>query len=401
MHMLSAKRQTNRIAALATAALPPEMLVPELVIALQQAIGTDAALPAVFAHHPSDGPIDQFTVWRGAEGSIDALRALLGAGIWPAPSTIPSVQRLMTERLGCSVYAAPLWGEGCTEDGPWEPLWRERNIRHGFYLAAFAPSGRVCVALMSRAPESPAFSKSDIALGEASARYIASCIDRRPDVRATCDTLVNEIPVAFAADDSLSSLGVGGPEQLRDLCGGGPNAVALARALLESAAARFRQEVSAGAASTNADPAMPSMLGGADDETAFRQGNFRLMMNTRTRLPHTIELAHTDHGSFDLLVAASNDLQSGKLLVLGTLRRRVPRLLAVVRGLIASDAPGREMELAMQLCTGASLPEAAHVLGISTTSVRTLLSRLAGRFHTTGRDRIVEEIVKVGQAVLR
>ena len=399
--MTSVKRLTSRVAALASAPLAPEMLVPELLIALQNTIGTDALLPAVLVHDAKMGPLQEFVVWRGSEFT-DAVRGLLSAGIWPAPSSIPSVQKLMSERLSRSVYAAPLWGEGCAEEGPWGPLWRDRNVRHGYYLAAFAPSGRVCVALMSRGPSSPAFTASDIARGEATARLVARAVDACPVTALPCDTLVTEVPLAFSVDGTLGTVGVGGPELLRDLGGGGSDATARGREIVERAAARFRDAIlTESGEAQHRFPDVPRTIGGPEEEAAFRQGNFKLMLDARTRIPRTIELAQHEQGLFELKVAASNSMATGGMQVLGTLRRRVPRLLTVVRGLVELAAPGREIELAMQLCTGASLPDAAHVLGISPTSAKTLVSRLATRVGTTGQERVVDALAQVGSAVLR
>ena len=377
------------------------MLVPELLIALQNAIGTDAILPAVLVHDAGMGPVHEFVVWRGSEFS-DAVRGLLRAGIWPAPSTIPSVQKLMSERLSRSVFAAPLWGEGCAEDGPWAPLWRDRNVRHGYYLAAFAPSGRVCVALMSRGSTSPAFTAADSALGEATARLIARAVDARPVALLPCDTLVAEVPLAFSVDGTLGTIGVGGPELLRDLGAGGSEASAKGREIVEQAAARFRDSILAESAEAlQRLPVGPYLVGGPEDEAAFRRGNFTLMQDTRTRRPRTIQLVQHEQGAFELKVAASNSVDTGGMQVLGTLRRRVPRLLTVVRGLVELAAPGREIELAMQLCAGVSLPDAAHALGMSPTSAKTLVSRLASRVGTTGQERVVDALAQVGCSVLR
>lgn len=399
--MPSVKRLTSRIAALATAPLAPELLVPELLVALQKAIGTDGVLPAVFVHDADMGALHEFVVWRGSE-FVDAARGMLRAGIWPAPSTIPSVQALMSGRLARSVYAAPLWGEGCDEDGPWVPLWRERNVRHGYYLAAVAPSGRVCVALMSRGAASPAFTAEDIALGEASAHLIARAVDLRPSLQLPCDSVVAEVPLAFAADGSLATIGVGGPEQLRDLGGGGAGASASGRAMVERAAAHFRDSILADSAQVSlASDVSPHTLGGSSDEAAFRRGNFTLMQRTVTRMPRTIELAQHEHGAFELQLVGSNAVDTGGLHVLGTLRRRVPRVLVVVRGLLECPVPGREAALAIRLSIGATLPEAAQSLGMSAASARTLVSRLAARVGTTGQDRMLDALAQLGRTVLR
>lgn len=399
--MASIKRLAGRIAALSTAPLTPEMLVPELLVALQQALGTNGVLPAVLVHDTAMGALHEFTVWRGSE-FVDAAREMLRLGIWPAPSSIPSVQTLMTTRLARSVFAAPLWGEGCTEDGPWVPLWRERNVRHGYYLAAFAPSGRVCVALMSRGANLPSFTNADLALGEAVAHLVARAVDIRPPALLPCDTVVAEVPLAFGTDGSLSAMGVGAPEQLRDLGGGGSSAMATARELVERAAAQFRDAIlQDGAASAAALPLASQWLGGSEEDAAFRRGNFALMQNNRTRMPHTLALLQNPHGAFELQVAASNAIDSGGLQVLGTLRRRVPRLLTVLRGLIEVAAPGREIELAIHLCAGTSVPDAALALGMSTTTARTLVDRLAMRVSTSGQERVLEALAQVGRAVLR
>ena len=52
-----------------------------------------------------------------------------------------------------------------------------------------------------------------------------------------CDTLVAEVPLGFSVDGALGTIGVGGSELLRDLGGGGSEATAKGREIVERAAA--------------------------------------------------------------------------------------------------------------------------------------------------------------------
>ena len=278
--MAASKRLINRLAALARAPLCAEQLAPELVITLQRAIGTDGALPVVLMTAPGREPMHAFSVWRGAESNTDELRALLQAGVWPGPSSLPSPQRMVTEKLPRTVYAAPLWGDGCDENSPWEPLWRERHVRHGYYLVEVAPSGRTVVALLSRRPASPAFNRSDIAQGEAVVRFIANAADR---TGASPNTLLAaEVPITFDGDGKLASIGMGGPELLRDLGGGRDGARAEGRRRVESAVTRY---VDAVLAHPSATVTKDTFVAGPPEDSAFKRSHFALMFDGRARVP--------------------------------------------------------------------------------------------------------------------
>ncbi len=81
---------------------------------------------------------------------VPELAIALQLGVWPGPSSLPGLQRILSEPLPRSVYAAALWGEGCNEDGPWVALWRNRHVRHGCYLVAFTSTGSAVAVLLSR-----------------------------------------------------------------------------------------------------------------------------------------------------------------------------------------------------------------------------------------------------------
>ncbi len=392
------KRLTGRVAALVNAPLPAEMLVPELAIALQRAVGTDGALPIVLTTDPAQEPPHAFRVWRGAETNTDELRGLLQLGVWPGPSTLPSLQHLLREPAPRSVYAAALWGEGCNEDGPWVPLWRERQVRHGYYLVAFTAAGSVVAVLLSRRPASAAFTAHDIAAGTDLVRFITAVANRAAQQELVCDVVADEAPIAVSAACRMTSLGIGGPELLRDLGGGGDGARAQGRYLVEHAARRFHAAVlDQPSVATVAAAVTPT----PEEDAVFMRNHFSLVMDGRARTPRKERVATTVFGTFELQLVASNDLQTGATQILGTLRRLVPRSLAVVRALVETDAPGREIELALQLVTGKSLTEISEALGVAPASAKTLLRRLGDRFGASGREHVVQAMVQRGSAVIR
>ena len=395
----SAKRVTSRLAALASAPLAQELLVPEVLIALRDAIGTDDFLPYVLATDALHEANDAFRVWRGSENNTDELRALLRAGLWPAPPTIPSLQRLMRERMPRSVFTAPLFGDDAADEGPWSPLWRARGVRHGYYLVAFADdgaaaSGRAIVALLSRGAASPPFSAADIALGEATSRILARTLARPAPVAGANDTLVAESVLTFDAACAIASLGVGGAELLRDADGGGPGAGLEARARVEAAARRYAALLSIDAPDAGSTSAtLP--------DAGFRRGHLQLMRRQAARAVHVEPLGTNAKGAFAARLAPSVDTATGEVRILGTLQQRAPRMLALVRGLVAIDAPGRELQLALRLGAGDALGDAARVLGLAVSSAKTLMSRLAARVDDSGREHLIDRITEIGATMTR
>ena len=396
----SAKRFIGRLAALATAPLAHELLVPELLVALRQAIGTDDFLPYVLATDPQREASDEFRVWRGSENNTDELRLLLRAGLWPAPPSIPNLQQLMRERLPRCVFTAPLWGDDPADDGPWSPLWRARGVRHGYYLVAFADDGepapgRAIVALLSRGPSSPPFTAADIAVGEATSRIVARTIAQPSPAAGTNDTLVAESALTFDASCSIASLGIGGAELLRDADGGGPGAGRRARARVEEAARRYAARLASNLPDEGSSAA-------ALPDAGFRRGHLQLMRNRNARAAQVETLGTNAKGAFTARLAPTVDTATGEVRILGTLQQRAPRMLALVRGLVAIDAPGRELQLALRLGTGDALGDAAQALGLAQSSAKTLLSRLAARMdHDSGREQLIDRIVELGTTLAR
>ena len=390
------KRTTNRVAALVQAPLHPEVLVPELAIALQRAIGTDGALPVVLVTTPSTEPPHAFRVWRGSETNTDELRGLLQLGVWPGPSSLPSLQRMLSERLPRRVYAAPLWGDGSNEDGPWVALWRDRHVRHGYYLTAFSDAGRAVVVLLSRKPESAGFTNADVELGESVTRFFVEAAERKRVVDNVCTLIANEVPIAFDGGGKLASLGLGGPDLLRDLAGGGVGARAEGRGLVEAVARRYHDSVLARPGPVDAVWSVAEK-----EDAAFMRSHFALMVDGRAREPRIEPIGENQFGSFELRLTASNDVESGAVQVLGTLRRLIPRTLAVVRALIEAEAPGREIELALHLCSERSFAEVAAAMHIGPASAKTLQVRLGQRFEVSGRERLVATMIEHGRTVTR
>jgi hypothetical protein len=137
-------------------------------------------------------------------------------------------------------------------------------------------------------------------------------------------------------------------------------------------------------------------------DAGFRRGHLQLMRNRNARAAQVETLGTNAKGAFTARLAPTVDTATGEVRILGTLQQRAPRMLALVRGLVAIDAPGRELQLALRLGTGDALGDAAQALGLAQSSAKTLLSRLAARMdHDTGREQLIDRIVELGTTLAR
>lgn len=376
----------DRARALLKAEVPPEHLVPELTIHLAREIRS-LGTPSVYVTHPEREKPQDFTVWRGSENNTDALRAMLAAGIWPGPKSIPSIQRMMTERMTRCAFAATFYGDGADEEGPWTPLWRERGIRHGFYLAATAASGQVAVCMFHRGDADPAFTAADLAAGEAIAPVIAEAIDqRRPHYPGK---FVVDTEVAFSIDKSgaIASIGFGGLELLNAAGGGGPGATVRSRAIVESNAREFLAQQD--------QCRSPAMLTGGKAEAPMRRSYFRIGFSGRSTAHQDYMLARSDLGFFNVKLTAAAG-RDGDIILMGNLQRQAFRAAVMMRALAVSQAPAREMELAFAIERNFSIPDAAKQLGISVSTAKTLVQRLYARFGVADRNALLEKLVADG-----
>jgi DNA-binding CsgD family transcriptional regulator len=377
----------DRAGAIERAGLTRETTVGELSILLANAINS-GGLPALLTVDPAHEKPHEFRVWRGSQSMVDGLRALMTVGIWPGPADIPSVDRLMTEVFDRNAFATTIWGEGARDEGPWAPLWRERDIRHGLYIVARGAAGEIVVGLFARGPNAPPYAPYDLALAEAAVPFIAAALDRTDLPRVHTECLPGrEAPIAFSPDGKLETLGHGALEFLSDAGGGTADAVPRARAMLENAVSVLLL----------AERPVPE--GDAPDE-GFRESYLKIWMNRRQVEDRIVPVADTPFGRIDARVSLAVDLD-GRVRALGVLRHLIGRRLAVVRALIDHDVPAREFDVALAIEAGKSLPEAAETLGLAAETVKTLYRRLRERFAVVSRDGLLDAMAEVGTRVLR
>lgn len=377
------KRFASRAAAVAAFQLPYELLAPELLNLLAR----DAALsPAACAYViDTKGRAEELRVLHGSEGTTEGLRALLAAGIWPGPPSFPSLARIIEDGLEQRAFAGPLWGEGCPEEGPWTPLWRERGIRLVYMLTAIAPSGLAAVGLFNCQRKVP---ERSVAMGEGLSPIVADVLDRAPAPGSSPVVVVREAQLGFGHDGELTALGVDCAEMLRDAGGGGAGALARMRLGAQAAAKTLLQQI--------ASRPEPAVVGGAQDEETLRRELFRLK-DAGPRPVARSQLADSRFGKFELTLTAAAE-PGGGMLALGTVRQFAPRAVALLRALIACGAPAREIELTRLLDEGVSLINAAAQMGLAQSSAETLFDRLCGRFAAAGREGLLGAMVEAGRA---
>lgn len=376
-------RVLGRLRALAGLGLAPELVVPEMSIVLGKALNT-ITYPAVFAvsSEAAAARPQDFTVWLGAEQTVQEIRQSLALGIWPGPSGTPSLQTIMTRRDNRRVFAATLWGEGCTDEGPWGDLWRARNLQQGLQTVWFAPSGLTVVAVMARETGAPPFSAREIAFAEAAAPIIAAVVDR-PALGEPYDAAVPDVQLVLSAARAPGSMSFGVSEMLRDMGGGGPDAAAATLARIVQASAGLD---AAPAANLPGDPFLE-----------IRQSLIRSAPRGGLKLNREIAFGANAFGAYTLRFApmAGPGASDGQLLV--TLRRKVPAVLLAVRGALAAGLSAREIELAVALIRGQTLEGAAAALRLSLSSVRTLMDRLLVRLDAPGRAPALAALTELGR----
>ncbi|MBY0400764.1 hypothetical protein K2X89_10740, partial [Myxococcota bacterium] len=228
------KRFMNRAAAISAFPLTYELLVPELFYLLAHDGGLSKAACGYVVEPKAQRPED-FQVLNGPEAQTEGLRLLRAHGVWPAPSSFPSIERIIGEGIRKRAFAGPLWGEGCPEEGPWTELWRARGVRMAYALTALAPSGRAAFGLYNLQSETPDLERA-VALGEALSPFIAACLDREIASSMSPIIPVKDTQLTFGADGSITILGVDCIEMLRDAGGGGAGSVARMRERVEAAA---------------------------------------------------------------------------------------------------------------------------------------------------------------------
>lgn len=378
----------DRGAAIRRAGLTREATVGELSVLLSDAINA-GGLPAILTVDPAREQPHEFRVWRGSQSMVDGLRMFMRAGIWPGPVDIPSVDRLMTERFDRSAFATTIWGAGASEEGPWAPLWRERDIRHGLYTVARGAAGEIVVGLFARSADAPPFTPRDLSYAEAVAPIIAAALDRTDAPVDVAEWLPSrEAPIAFSPDGKLETLGHGALEFLSYAGGGAVDAVTRARAQVEQAVSVLLLTP------------QPSPAGVPIPPEDFRESYLKIWMNRRQAEDRIVPVADTPFGRIDARVSLAVDLD-GRVRALGALRHLISRRLAVVRALIDRNVPAREFDIALAIEGGDSLPYAAETLGLSAETVKTLYRRLRDRFAVADREGLLDAMVEAGTRLLR
>lgn len=375
----SLARIVSRLRALAHLGFAPELTVPEMCILMARGLRTTTQ-PAVFvigAEAAVTRPQD-FIVWLGADQMVRELRQLLTMGIWPGPKDTPSLKTIMTRRENRRVFAATLWGEGCTDEGPWGDLWRARGIQHGLQAVFFAPSGLTAVAVMSRASGEPPFSARAIAFAEACVPVIAGAIDGAA-LSEACDTPLPEAQLVLDAAGKAGPMSFGVAELLRDMGGGTDGAGEAMVVRIEAIAASLDQ-----GARLAADPFLHLRRMGKPAPGAARP-------------LQDIAIAHNAFGRFTARFSplAGGDRSAGTI---ATIRRHVPRALLAARGALSAGASAREMELAVALARRSTLEAAAAEFGVGLSSIKTLLDRLTVRLGAANRAAALSALTKLGRA---
>lgn len=375
--MRSFSRVLARLQALSGLGLAPELVVPEMAILMAQALKA-ATYPAVFITKPTAPPQD-FTVWLGADQTVRELRALLAMGIWPGPKGTPSLQTIMSERMDRQIFAATLWGEGCTDEGPWGDLWRARGIQQGLQAVYFPASGCVAVIVIARATGKPPFSSADIEFGEAAAPFFEVAMDAAAN-REAYDEPVPAVQLIMESGGSSGKASFGAAEMLRDMGGGGPDAVERAMAIIEQLAAAVDLGPVYDVATDPFIHIRREAAGAGQKSGPLRQ----------------IHVARNAFGDFSVTLAPLASA-AGKVGQIATIFRRVPRTLIAIRGAIRAGASARELELVIALTRGKTLEGASSALGVSISSVKTMLDRLMERAGTHTRSAALSKFVDHGR----
>ncbi len=389
----SNRRKVDRIRAFCRSNLSPQHVIGEQIRVVGAALQANA-VPAFYVLESKHVPQHAFSVWHGTETMTDEIRVALASNFWPGPPEAPSPQDLISGRRAERFVAVTLWG-AAAPPMPWETLWRERNVRHGLYGAFFSPKGRIGILLVSRGNEDAAFEASQVAFVKACAPYIEAALDLPDAPYERGLSPAESVHIRFGADGGISAMSFGGPEMLRDLAGGGPNASIEGRLMVERA---NRQQASAPLLDAESKAALT--LAGLAGERAFRGGMFELSLRPTSdpdRRGFSLTLGENGFGRFQLHVSTLVGV-NGELERLGLLTRLVPPLLLRLRGALGVQATGREIQLLCALATEPTLKSAAKRLNIEHTTARTLGERLAARVGASGIAQASDRLMEIGRS---
>lgn len=390
---MSHRRDLARLQAMARQSFRPEQLLPLLVQAVGQRIAVPSP-PAFLVLEPGFASMADFIVWEGLETHNDELRAALGAGVWPGPSSMPRLDETIRLRPNRRVHAATFYGEGATEDGPWTAMWRERRVCHALQAAVISPKGRAGFLMAARGPALAPFSPAEIAFVEEAVPVLASAMDDSgapsgkdlvPDATAS---------LFFAADGAITGMGPDGLDWLRDIGGGGPDAREAGRSLVE-AISREASRQAAGAA-----PVCTTIGGDAGDRAlraqvfAFRHGP----ESAAVGFGHPVPVAENGFGRFELALRPIIGTSGAQAVRMGTLVRKVPRALVVLRGAGRVALAPRLIELAVALARGDTFEGASVRLGLTVSTVKTLARRLFETLGVSDRSGAMDRLLREGRS---
>jgi len=379
--MRSFSRVVARLRALSGLGLPPELIVPEMAILMGRALEA-ATHPAVFVvNEATVAQPHDFTVWLGADQTVRELRLLAKMGVWPGPSGTPSLQTIIAQRIEQRIFAATLWGEGCADEGSWADLWRARGIQHGLQAVCFPGEGRIVIILVARATGTAPFSQADCEFGETVMPFFERAIGNSAPHLDRYEEAVPSVQLVLKPDGKPDTMSFGASEMLRDMGGGGPDAVELMLSELERKAA---SQAIRPPHAIKSDPflQMRRKAGNAGSAGCPLQ---------------SAEIAKNVFGVFTARFSplAGKDGDQGQIATLG---RQIPRALLALRGALRAGAPARELQLIVALVRGETLESAAAALGLGVSSAKTMLDRIKLRAGAETRAAALSIFVERGRA---
>ncbi len=389
----SSRRTLDRLRAFCRSGLSAHQIIGEQIRVIAETLNTNS-VPAFYVLENQDVPQSDFQVWRGTETMTDEIRAALSSNFWPGPPETPSPQDLLSGQRTERFVAVTLWGAR-TPPMPWESLWRERNVRHGLYGAFFSRKGRIGIMLASRGNDDAAFEASHVTFVQDCAPYLEAALDQPIPASDEGFSPAESVQIRFGTDGRIAAMSFGGPEILRDLAGGGPRAAELGRQMVEQA-----NQAQIGAQQLDGGARTALTLAGSVDERAFRSTMFDLSlrpMQDPDRRGVSLLLQDNGYGRFQLRISTMIGL-NGELERIGMLTRFVPPLLLRLRGALAVQASGREIQLLCALDANATLKTAARELNIAVSTARTLAERLAARVGANGMVQAADRLMEIGRS---
>lgn len=394
-NLASHRRTLDRLRALVASGLSPQQVVREQVRVIGEALDANA-VPDFYVLRDAGVPQHAFDVWCGTETITEEVRGALAAGLWPGPPDMPSPQKLLSGETKERFVTMTLWG-AATPAMPWEPFWRERNVRHGLYGLFVSRGGRIGVLLASRGNDETPFEPRHLAFAKACARYVETALGL-PQAPDRGYSPAESVQLRFDERGGIVAMSFGGPEILRDLAGGGPGASAAGRRIVERA-----NLAHVGQRQLDDESRAAFTLAGGPEERPFRGSMADLALRPLQdpdRQGVSLVVAENGYGRFHLRISTLVGTD-GRMERLGLITRSVPPLLLRLRGALAVQASAREMQLLCALDGDATVKDAARALNIAASTARTLAERLAARVGAAGMATASDRLMEIGRAADR